>query len=373
MAVASSLKQLDPGLRIVYIGQAGDKLADIPAADPNVDEVYTVRAGKFRRYHGEGWRQLLDLPTQFKNIRDAVYVLIGLVQSYRLMRRLKPSVVFSRGGFVSVPVALGGHLAGVPYITHDSDSVPSLANRLIARWARLHAVALPEDSYPYPRNKTKMVGIPLLADYQPVTAATQAAYKHQVGVAKDGRLLLVTGGGNGAQELNEAVVANAPFLLKRYPDLHIIHVAGRDHEAAIGQAYDTALTAEERQRVLVHGFVTEFYRYSGAADIIIGRAGATNLAEFAAQGKVCVIVPAGQLVGGHQLKNARILAREQAIVLMTSEQIEQERRLTHVISELLDDATKRRELADHIARFARPNAAEELAALILEIAGGPQV
>jgi UDP-N-acetylglucosamine--N-acetylmuramyl-(pentapeptide) pyrophosphoryl-undecaprenol N-acetylglucosamine transferase len=143
LAVAAELKQLDKSIRIVYIGQTGDKLADIPAADPHIDEVFTVRAGKFRRYHGEGWRQLLDIDTQLKNVRDAILVLIGLWQSFWLVRRLQPQVIFSRGGFVSVPVSLGGWLNHVPYITHDSDSMPSLANRLIARWAHLHAVALP--------------------------------------------------------------------------------------------------------------------------------------------------------------------------------------------------------------------------------------
>ena len=143
LAVAAELKRRDPKTRLIYVGQKGDGLADIPAADPNIDAVYAVQAGKFRRYHGEGWRQLLDLKMWFLNIRDAFYVLIGIWQSWRLMKRLRPDVIFSRGGFVSVPVALGGKFNGVPYITHDSDSIPSLANRLIARWAAVHAVALP--------------------------------------------------------------------------------------------------------------------------------------------------------------------------------------------------------------------------------------
>jgi len=70
LAVASELKAIDKTIVISYIGQTGDKLADIPAADPNITAVYSVQAGKFRRYHGEGLKQLLDLPTIYKNIRD---------------------------------------------------------------------------------------------------------------------------------------------------------------------------------------------------------------------------------------------------------------------------------------------------------------
>lgn len=368
LAVAHELKRRNPKLNIVYIGQKGDKLIDIPAADPAIDAVHAVSAGKFRRYHGEGFRQLLDVPTQVKNMRDGFRVLAGLWQSYWLLRKLKPSVIFTRGGFVSVPVALGGKLNGVPYITHDSDSVPSLANRLIARWAALHAVALPEDVYPYPIAKTKMVGIPLNADYQPVTPVLAKQFKHQIGLKPDDQLLLVTGGGNGAEGLNQAVAENTPYLLQKYPKLHIAHVAGRALETRLATSYDKLLSPEVRTRVEVIGFTTDFVSYSGAADVIIARGGATNLAEFAVQGKACIIVPAEQLVGGHQVKNAQVLADRGAIRLFTQAQAEQERRLGLAVGELLDSPAQRAELGKSLATFAKTDAAEELAMVLLDIA-----
>jgi UDP-N-acetylglucosamine--N-acetylmuramyl-(pentapeptide) pyrophosphoryl-undecaprenol N-acetylglucosamine transferase len=366
LAVAHELKRQKPGLTIVYIGQKGDKLIDIPAADPAIDAIHTVSAGKFRRYHGEGWKQLLDIPTQAKNIRDAFRVLAGTVQSYLLLRKLKPSIIFTRGGFVSVPVALGGKLNGIPYITHDSDSLPSLANRVIARWASLHTVALPEDVYPYPRDKTQMVGIPLAHEYVHVTSALQTKYRQELGLDKFKQILFVTGGGNGARDLNEAVIDNVHYLLKRYPELCIVHVAGRIHETAVSTAYDSKLAPEARTRVMVHGFLSGLYKYIGASDVIISRAGATNLAEYAVQGKACIIVPAEQLVGGHQIENAKVLEQRSAIVLMTQAQADQERRLATVVGELLDDADKRSDLGKHLHEFARTDAAKELAVLLLE-------
>lgn len=367
LAVASELKRRQPETHIVYIGQKGDALSDIPAQHPAIDEVYSVSAGKFRRYHGAGWRQLLDLPTQFKNLRDGVSVLAGIWQSYWLLRKLRPAVIFTRGGFVSVPVAVGGQLNHVPYITHDSDSVPSLANRIIARWASLHAVALPEDLYPYPRAKTITVGIPLNAAYVPVTQQLQQQYRVETKMADYEQVIFVTGGGNGAQSLNDAVVANAPYLLRKYPKLVLVHLSGRALEAAVNADYDKVLTDPAlRQRVIVQGFVTDLYRYSGAADIIICRAGATNLAEFAVQAKPCIVVPAEHLVGGHQTKNAAVMADRGAIILMTQEQIEQERRLTAIIGDLLEDSAKRQALSKAFAGFARTDAAERLALLLLE-------
>ena len=305
LAVAAELKRRQPELKIVYIGQRGDKLGDIPARDPHIDAVYTVRAGKFRRYHGEGWRQLLDIPTLLKNIRDAFYVLIGIVQSWRLLGRLQPTVIFIKGGFVGVPVGLAAASRHLPYLTHDSDAIPGLANRIIARWAVRHAVALPVNIYPYPASKTVTTGIPLRADFVLVTEARQKAYRAKLRVSEHAKLLFVIGGGLGSQEVNQAVAEAMPHLLREIKDLHVIHVVGRKNLPDMQADYAAHLSAAEQGRVIVSGYVDDVYLYSGAADLIVTRAGATNLAEFAVQGKACIVVPSAFLAGGHQLKNAR--------------------------------------------------------------------
>jgi UDP-N-acetylglucosamine--N-acetylmuramyl-(pentapeptide) pyrophosphoryl-undecaprenol N-acetylglucosamine transferase len=284
MAVAAELKRLSPKTRLVYIGQKGDSLADIPAKDPNIDAVYLVRAGKFRRYHGEGLRQLLDLPTLLKNIRDFFYVVAGSWQSWRLLGELKPDVMFSRGGFVSVPVGLGSALRHIPYITHDSDPVPSLANRLIARWAKLHAVALPKETYAYPPDKTVTTGIPMSRHFVPVTPKLREEYRKQIKIPATAKLLFIIGGGLGSRRVNTAVGEAIPHLLHEFNDLYVVHGAGRANQADMEKLYNQNLTPGEQGRVRVFGYLANVYRYSGAADLVITRAGATNLAEFAVQG-----------------------------------------------------------------------------------------
>ncbi len=369
LAVAAEIKRLNSDAEIIYIGQRGDKLSDVPAADPNISAVYTVSAGKFRRYADEGWQQWLNVYVQFLNMRDALRTLRGTWQSYWLLRKLKPAVVFTRGGFVSVPVALGGHLNHIPYITHDSDSVPSLANRLIARFAHTHAVALPPEVYPYPLSKTVMVGVPVSDNYRPVTDRLRQRYRKELGLTC-GQMVFLTGGGNGARVLNEALVANTRYLLATYPDLAIVHVAGRTLEAETVAAYDALGLGKARGRVHVHGFVTDLYRYSGAADVVVARGGATNLAEFAQQQLACVIVPAPHLSGSHQVKNSLAYAKRGAIVQLTELQVEQPERLGRTIGELLENSAKRQALAKKLSAYAHPQAAYELANLLLKIAGG---
>jgi UDP-N-acetylglucosamine--N-acetylmuramyl-(pentapeptide) pyrophosphoryl-undecaprenol N-acetylglucosamine transferase len=117
---------------------------------------------------------------------------------------------------------------------------------------------------------------------------------------------------------------------------------------------------------MVKGFVTDMYRYSGAASVVIARGGATNLAEFAVQGKTCIIVPNPLLTGGHQLKNTAALKAKGAIIEMTEEQIQQELRLTSVIADLIDNPAKSTAIATALVQFARPAAAKHLAMVLLK-------
>jgi UDP-N-acetylglucosamine--N-acetylmuramyl-(pentapeptide) pyrophosphoryl-undecaprenol N-acetylglucosamine transferase len=369
LAVAHELKKQHKGVRIVYIGQKGDNLSDIPAQDKNIDAVHLVRAGKFRRYHGEGLRQVFDLPTLAKNIRDVVWAIIGVWQSFWLLRRLKPSAIFIKGGFVGVPVGLSAAMLHIPYVTHDSDALPGLANRIIAPWARKHTVALPKEIYSYPADKTEMVGVPLAHHYRPLTAREVHDTRRQIGVPTEGRLLLVTGGGLGAQRLNNAIAACAPELLDRYKDLTIVQIAGRANEAELRQQYKKELPPGLQDRVVVKGFITNLHLYSGAADVILTRAGATSIAEFAAQRKACVVVPNPFLTGGHQLKNAKVLADRMAVKLVSEDKLKiDDHALMPALAELFDDPKKAAALGEKLGGLAEPDSAKRLAVILLEIA-----
>lgn len=367
LAVADELKRTHPNIRIVYIGSTGDGLADIPQQHPAIDTVYSVRAGKFRRYHGEGWKQILDVKTFAKNVRDAVYVVIGFWQARKLLKQIQPSVIFIKGGFVGVPVGLAAVTRKIPFITHDSDAIPGLANRIIARWADIHAVALPESLYSYPQDKTVSTGIPLRSEFVPVTAELKQTYRKSLDLPIAAPVLLVIGGGLGSQRINGAVGQALPYVLQEYPDLYLLHAVGRGNEPYMSQLYAGALTESQLKRVQVLEFVTDVYRYSGSADIIVTRAGATNLAEFALQGKACVVVPSPFLTGGHQLKNANALAeRNAAIVLDETSLLEDPNRLAKLLSEMLKNKQQIRDLGTSLHELAKPHATRDIAQLLLK-------
>lgn len=368
IAVARELKQLQPDVKIIYIGQRGDGLADIPANHPDIDEVYSVRAGKWRRYHGLGWRQLLNLPTTLKNLRDIVYLIMGLIQSRKLLKRLQPEVIFIKGGFVGVPVGLSAASLHLKYVTHDSDAIPGLANRIIARWASIHAVALPKEVYAYPLDKTITVGVPVSHNFQPVTAALKKQYRQDLGISETAQLLFVIGGGLGAQRVNLAIVEMIPHLLQEFPDMRLVHVVGRTNLTTIGKQYANKLSASEQVRVTVKDYLADVYRYSGAADVIITRAGATNMAEFALQAKTCIVIPNPILASGHQLKNAQYLEDKHAAILVTEVEMQTNPNvLAARVSRLFKDSSLRSQLANNLASFGRPDSARILARELLKL------
>lgn len=354
---------------MVYIGQRGDNLADVANEESSFDKTYLVSAGKFRRYHGAGFSQFLDIKTVLLNFRDLFRALTGCIQAYYILGREKPAAIFVKGGFVGVPVGLAAAKRKIPFVTHDSDVIPGLANKIISRWATKHAVALPTEMYPYPPNKTVTVGVPVRPEFAAVDGTKLTEYKRSLKLGEQGRVLFVTGGGLGAQRLNTAVAAISGQLLQDFPDLHIIHTTGRGNEAATLDLYAKTLTDEQQSRVVLVGFATDLYRYSGAADLVIMRAGATAIAEVALQKKAVILVPNPHLTGGHQLKNAEVLQDAGAAAIFSDKALESDLPLLiATISGLLQDAGARQRLAASLHKFARPKATEDLANLILNVA-----
>ncbi len=260
-----------------------------------------------------------------------------------------------------MPVGLAAKSRNVPIITHDSDAVPGLANRIVGRWAAIHATGMPPDYYSYPKDSIRYVGIPLDEHIQPVTESLRKRYKSELGIPQTAKVLLVSGGGLGSLTLNELALKMAPKLIKNN-NLFILHITGSEHQQDI-QAKYRAVLGEGVNRVRVVGFTSEFYKYVGAADIVISRAGATTLAELAIQEKAVILIPAPFLTSGQQLKNAQRLEETGAVIVLPNDTTAV--KLESTVKELLNNPERRLELERNIAATAQPHAAEKLAKLIL--------
>lgn len=367
LSLAHELKLLEPNCQITYIGHKGDKFDSLKQRSADFDFVSFIDGGKFRRYHGESLlSHLIDVKTLALNVHDFFKVITAVGKAWKILRKINPDVVFSKGGFVVVPVGIAARVLRIPIITHDSDATPGLANRIVGRWALVNATGMSAKFYNYPAEKIRYVGVPVASNLKPLSPAGQAALKRELSLAPGSQVLLVAGGGNGSKRLNDLTLAIASELLAANPALVIVHICGLAHEALVKQAYKNILPTADAKRVKVMGFSSDFNRYEAVADLIFSRAGATSLAEFALAAKACVIMPSPFLAAGHQLKNAEELSARDAAVVINEEISADE--LLGVVGELLNDSARRRQLATNMSALAKPDAAKKLAEIILQTA-----
>jgi UDP-N-acetylglucosamine--N-acetylmuramyl-(pentapeptide) pyrophosphoryl-undecaprenol N-acetylglucosamine transferase len=365
LAVARELKSLKPDLTIAAVCERNGAFAHLYEAESAIDTVYQLSAGKFRRYSNQSVvDKLLDVKTAAQNFRDLGRTLRGYTQAKKLLKELKPDAILIKGGFISVPVGKAAAALGIPYITHDSDSIPGLANRLIASGATYHATGMPVELYSYPAEKTVYTGIPLSAAFERVTPAIRTKYREEMGLKDCEHVITVVGGSQGAHQLNQDVISIIGRLMNEHPKLGIAHLTGSAHEEGVKRAYDAQLLTGERSQIVVTGFTDRLHEYSGAADIVIARAGATNTAEFSLQGLAVIMVP-GQLSGGHQDKNAHYYQAQGAVMVAKHGDATG---LYQAIKTLLSDDSLRTQLGEKLHTFAKPHAAKELAKLTLKVA-----
>lgn len=317
-----------------------------------------IFAGKVRRYNGiPRWKQLADIPMTLRNIGDIFLLFIGFLQSIFLIATIRPDVVFTKGGFVCVPVGCTAKLFGIPLVIHDSDAHPGLTNRLLARYARFIATGAPLENYAYPTAISHYVGIPVSTAYTPASVAERTILKRQLGYDASRLLVLVTGGGLGAKRINDAVISQAKLLTK---DAQIVHLTGVKHVDDVKERtknyhhYDALAFAQETMPDLVR-----------AADVVVTRAGATTLLELAAAARPVIIVPNPLLTNGHQLKNAAVYAKRKAAIVLDENALEKRPELlTQAVIGLLNNEAVRTQLSNAIKELAKPNAAHDVAVLI---------
>lgn len=326
--------------------------------------VQTIIGGKLRRYHHLSVMQHFLIPSVLlPNLRDIILVAAGVVQSVVKLIVWRPDVVFTKGGYVCLPVGWAARILRIPVVIHDSDAHPGLTNRLLARHAAAIATGAPLEYYSYPESKSRYVGIPISSEFRPFSEEERRRIKADMGFDVTRPLVVITGGGLGAKRINDAIALHLESLLKF---TNVALISGSDQFDEL-----RALTPQDDPRFQLYDFVSKgMAPLMGAADVVVARAGATTILELAALAKPTILVPNGRLTGGHQLKNAKVYADKRAAVIVTedvndpSKSIELLRPLKHI----LGSSELQKELSTNIHAFAKPHAARDVANMILAVA-----
>lgn len=336
--------------------------------------VRRVPAGKFHRY--AGWKfvdyfKRIDLTIKdliFRNIMGFFSFVAGIITSFfrLLLKRNRPDRIFLKGGYVCLPVGLVARLFKIPYIIHESDVVPGLANRILMKKAEKVAFGVPvPDEVAKEHPNYIWTGVPVASEFKPVSMTKQASLKKAFSFSANKPLIVITGGSQGSAHLNEATRAILPELLKISS---VGLVAGRSlYEDMIDlKQYENWDNASLESNFRMWEFNTTMHELMGAADVIVSRAGATTIAEMAALKKATILVPFGTLPGAHQTKNAERLEKLNAVkVIDDAKMYEKPELLLNMIRDLVKNPRKCADMADNLHKEARGDASKRLAEIIL--------
>jgi UDP-N-acetylglucosamine--N-acetylmuramyl-(pentapeptide) pyrophosphoryl-undecaprenol N-acetylglucosamine transferase len=330
IALAEQLKMEEPQGDVLFVGTArGLEARMLPELGWRLETI------EMSGWAGLGW---------FARLKVLGKLMKSFGQSKQILRQFSPDVVIGVGGYASVPVLLAAKVMGIPYLIHEQNAWPGMANRLLGRWAKRVCLSFSEADRAFHSSATVLTGNPV-----------RSAMEHCPNIPDDELCLLVFGGSQGAQAINRAVIAALPFLAEWRDKLAIIHQSGqRDLEATV-QGYEE----NGWPQVDVLPFIKDMAQAYAKATLIVCRAGATTLAELTACGRPAVLVPYPHAAAGHQSGNARAMAVKGAAMMMEETDLTPER-LAKLLDGLLRDRSSLLSMAAAAKGLARRGAAARL-------------
>lgn len=319
----------------------------------NEIEFVTVSAGKTRRYFS------------LLNYTDMIKTVTGIIRATAALFSVYPDVVFGKGGYASFPTLVAARLLRIPVVIHESDSTPGRVNTWAAKFAKYIAISYPDAEAAFGKkneSKIALTGNPIRKEIRVPLSNGAAEYLH---LEKNVPTILILGGSTGSVTINDAVIEMLPRLVEKY---QIIHQVGRANISEIN------ITSKLVLKDSIHASRYHPYEYlddlgmrmaSGAADIVISRAGST-IFEIAAWGKPSIIIPLPETVSHDQTKNAFAYARSGACVVVEESNLSANILISE-IDRIVENRGKYAAMASNTASFARLDAADKIADLLLSI------
>jgi UDP-N-acetylglucosamine--N-acetylmuramyl-(pentapeptide) pyrophosphoryl-undecaprenol N-acetylglucosamine transferase len=310
-----------------------------------------IYAGKVRRYFS-----LLNLSDSFKTIAGIVKAIIAIYSDM-------PDVIFGKGGYVSFPVLCAARILQIPVVIHESDAMPGTVNHWAAKFAKRIAVSFPESAKFFPENKTALTGTPVRKS---ILGGLKDDALQMFELEKNIPVILVLGGSQGSQTINDNILDTIGELVEKY---QIIHQCGKANINEVAGRADVILEKsvfKKRYHVFPYLDDDQMRHASCVTDLVISRAGSSAIFEIAAWGLPSIIIPLKGSAQDHQRENAFSYARAGATSV-----IEENNLTPHVlVSEIkifLSDKNKLESMKQAAKNFSKPDAARKIAQEIINI------
>ncbi|MDA3814854.1 MAG: undecaprenyldiphospho-muramoylpentapeptide beta-N-acetylglucosaminyltransferase [Patescibacteria group bacterium] len=349
--VAKYLKEnykSENGLEFLFIGPKGE-FEDRLMKEHNIPQK-NIQCGKMRRYFS------------FHYFFDLFKLPIGFFQSLWHLFSFMPDVVFAKGGFASVPVVLAAWIYRIPVILHESDAVPGMANKFLGATATLVALNFERAKMYFNPKKTFMAGLPIR---ESVINGNKEKARKFLSMEKETKpVVLFLGGSQGAESINSKVVEVVDVLIDKY---QIVHQTGtRQFEKITKKIQHKGYKIEHSDYYPIDFIGEELGDLLALADVVVSRAGATSIAEIAANAKPVILVPIKNSANTHQRINAFEISKARAGVVL-EEQNFSKGTLMHYLMEIEKDKEFKETLSSNIKNFYSPDSTQTISEAILRI------
>lgn len=308
LAVADSLKSEYEVILLL----SRDKIFKQSSIFKNFSKYY-ILSGKVHRHH--------SIRAYLQSLLNLLKFALGILQALFLLLFIRPRVIFSKGGFGSLPTVTAGHILRIPIVIHESDLTLGLANRLALKYAKKICVSFPTENYNLPLNKIVYSGH-ILRDLK-----TNPEVSKKLKLNANLPTLLVTGGSQGAFTINKNIARLLPELL---PKMNIIHLSGeKDFPWLLSNKENLG---QHEGVYFLESFSTEIIDFMAISDIILSRAGSNSLAEIAALKKPSIIIPYRYASADHQVDNAAYFNKSAASIVIAESELTPDKLRQEIIS-----------------------------------------
>jgi UDP-N-acetylglucosamine--N-acetylmuramyl-(pentapeptide) pyrophosphoryl-undecaprenol N-acetylglucosamine transferase len=310
-----------------------------------------IIAGKIRRYFSPA------------NFLDILIIPISVIQAYWYIFWFMPDVIFAKGGYGSVPSVLVGWLFRIPIILHESDTIPGLANKLLAVFSKKIIVSFSDTARFFSSRKTMVLGNPIRENLFSIVPENP---REVIKIKSEKPVIFIIGGSQGAKQINDLVILALPEFLKRY---EIIHQCGeQNYEDLKKEAFLEIKNKEDRELYHLYAALDEIEMASvyNIASVIVSRAGSGAIFEISASGKPSVLIPYANAAGDHQVKNAEVYAGSGAAIALGDRNLMPHMILSEV-DYIIDNPKKAKSMSKAAKLFAKPDAAQKIAEEIFKV------
>ena len=338
IAIADCLKKRFPQADILFIGAKNRMEMDrVPKAGYPIEGLWI-----------SGFKRELSID----NLSFPFKLLSSMINARRIIKRFQPDVVIGVGGFASGPTMKTASSLNIPIVIQEQNSFPGVTNKLVAKKAEKICVAYNDMDRWFPKDKIVFTGNPLRNNIKPLDDQKEECLKF-FDLQPDKKTILLVGGSQGALGINRGI--SAMLHTFKDNDYQMIWQTGTHYyDKAVEEAKNNGL----QDRIKCTVFIDRMDMAYAAADVVISRAGAMSISELSLLRKAVVFVPLPTAAEDHQTKNAMSLVKENAALMVKNS--ETESNLLPTVFALMENEKRQNEMKDNIAKFAKPNAAEDI-------------